>query len=61
MPPRLKIDWQILSILLVIALVFYAGWKIQVVTAPSGKCDCAKICNSEFKCGLNECPTGRVK
>lgn len=22
-------------------------------------CDCAKICNSEFKCGLKECPTGK--
>lgn len=47
--------------LLCLAMLLIVLWHIPEKPFSIKSCDCAKICNSEFKCGLKECPTGRIK
>lgn len=61
---RIKIDWFVLfsgfiliSAGALLAVVMFLG----LTKMDSKKCNCAKICNSEFKCGLKECPTGKSR
>lgn len=54
-----KIFFSFVFLLLVLPGIMLGYYLAGRENAKS--CDCAKICNSEFKCGLKECPSGKSR